>query len=189
MQQRNDYDDPAHRLCTLVKAQSTVNSGALPNIIVMEIMARVQRDFDGYFAHVLDPTRPPLKLLWDKCSNTGALFRSNRGKKALSASCLFDGGDFLTLQGMATVEDNCDGTASRHGFFTANYRIDTGAVEGDSDSPISALKLGGTNHTLMLGFGSMIESIIRHNICGQNNVNDVSVCDTVNIPDQPDGVK
>ena len=173
--------DPANRLCTLVKAQNTVNNGALPNMLVMEIMSRVQADYDKYFGKMLSWQTEPFKSFASSCENNSG--GSNRNKKSARASCVFDGGNFYTFNDRATTENDCSGKASRRETSSHIIRIrDSKLVPFTNAFPAK------TDETLFLGFGGLVESIIRRDICKQSRYTDTSICDTVNIPDQPEGM-
>jgi hypothetical protein len=178
--------DPANRLCTLVKAQTTLNTGALPNMLVKEIMARVQTNYDLLFDNLMTFQSGSAEALWSKCKKTGGLFSRGAMKKAMSASCLFDGADFYaySANGTPAVENDCTGSGSHHASNPYVFRVADGAV-----SSVGNPQTLGSDKTLLLGFGSLVEYIIRHNICLQNTYSDVSVCDTINIPDKPAGVQ
>jgi len=182
--------DPVARLCTLASAQNTVNNGAIPNMLVMEIMSRVQKQYDSLFLNLVTLQSGWGKKLYDKCNNTGAYGRSTRGQNALKASCLFDGASFATFQDMTTEENDCKGSESRSGKYPVLTRIEDGGVEGVIDnSAIVAMKFANSSHSLNFGFAGLVESIIRRDICKQIHYTDKSICDDVNIPDQPAGTQ
>lgn len=170
--------DPSNRICTLVKAQLTLNTGTIPNVIVKEIMARVQTQYDSLFSKLLTFTVPTSQNLWNRCKDTGGLFKSKKAKMAETASCLTDGADFYSYGNGLVTENGCSGTGGAKQIAT---RIRDGASVG--------AQAGQGDQTVMLGFAGVIESIIRRDICLQSSWSDQSVCDTVNIPDKPDGVQ
>ena len=176
--------DPANRLCTLVKAQTTLNSGALPNMLVKEIMSRVQTNYDKLFDNLMTFKAGPALSLWNQCKNTGSLFRAGAKKKAMTSSCLFDGADFYayTSDGTPAQENDCSGSGRHHADDGYLFRVSDGSVSSIGDSI-------GSDKTLLFGFGGLVEYIIRHNICQQNTYSDTSVCDTINIPDKPAGIQ
>jgi hypothetical protein len=176
--------DPSNKICTLVKAQATTNTGALPNVIVKEIMLRVQTQYDALFDKLLAFNVPDTQNIWNKCKDTGSLFRSGTKKTAMTASCLFDGAEFYTYSSNNfTTENGCTGSASHRGTYPVAIRIADGAAV-DMGNPAM-----GPDRTLTLGFAAVIESIIRRDICLQTKYTDASVCDSINIPDQPAGVQ
>jgi len=173
--------DPSNRICTLVKAQLLLNTGGVPNILVKEIMKRVQTQYDDLFGKLITFKVPASENLWNKCKDTGGLFTSVKTKNSRTASCLFDGADFYTYSNNLTTENAC--TGSHHGAYPVGIHISDGKAQDVKP------KTMGADMSLSLGFAGVVESIIRRDICKQNTWSDVSICDTVNIPDKPDGVQ
>ncbi len=193
--------DPANRLCTLVKAQSAVSGGVLPNILIAEIMIRAQKQYDEYFSKLMMPGST-FNNFFNQCAaiggnSDGTYGTSYRFKYSRTASCLFTGDWFLTYDDYSVHETtDTDGSDNRSGRVRTRVKISDGTVESaDTFRTLLAvsgpgLSGGGTSSfAVNQGFAGFVEAIIRGKICGQRTYADVSVCDSVNIPDRPAGVR
>lgn len=164
-------NDPAQRACTIVKAQLLANEGALPNILVSEIMRRVQVEYDKVFAKVITFENPTMGSLVDECKDTGCFGCTNRKKKiAKTASCFF-GGEWC-FAGEGDVNQRGDGPCK-----TMETKVDlsSGRAPASFFAP----------STCNVGFAAVIESLIRRDICGQKRISDPSDCDKIDIPSKP----
>jgi hypothetical protein len=149
--------DPAHRICTLVKSQIAATDGALPNVLVYEIMVKVLKRYDQTFNKVLSFQEPTASAFRSRCSRTDPGFGAwNRRRKmnARSWSCLI---------GKRACARN------------SSVREAPGA--GVCQTWLRRVP-GMTNN----GFASIVEKLIRKDICGQANPTSANVCDDINIP-------
>ena len=171
-------NDPAQRLCTLVKASLAGYEGALPNIVVSEIMLRAQKKHDEIFSKVLRFEHPTLNNLRDTCSDTGGRLFKRKENLSETASCLF-GGKFCT--------DN-DSQVREHA--KASGRAQEVCRVNEVWPDIKTGKISKANNTPGLltqnnGFAGAIEQIIRKEVCGQSKTSDPNKCDQIEIPSKP----
>ncbi len=171
--------DPANRLCTLVKAQASISGASVSNALLLEIMARVKKDYDDNFGNLLSFANSNFNDYLARCGNDSsrAVGGSNRKKKAARASCIFDGANFYTYNSRATSENDCSGRSSRQASYAAQVHIDDGHPRGYSGRV-------DPSNSLNLGFAGYVESRIRK-LCGQSKYTDDSPCDSIDIPDAP----
>jgi hypothetical protein len=170
-------NDPAQRICTLVKAQLVSNGGALPSMIIAEIMdgkGRVHEQYASIFGTLLDfsngssnaknakASNSSVQNLLSDCANSSGFLRTKKKKLAMTASCL--------LGEQYCVRHRCKDSS----FPT---RLSDEFLKGSSTR---------TNNKGIVG---VIEKLIRHDICGQNKISDPSVCDLAGIPSKPVGVE
>lgn len=167
--------DPAQRLCTMVKASLAGYEGALPNLIVAEIMSRAQRRHDEVFSKVLTFENKSAEQLKDRCENTSGFLRSRRKKLSMTASCLF-GGEFCTSGDAKVVEKEKDPKG--------NCETHESWIEISTGEPIFIRKTDGSS-SFGKGFAGLIEKLIRNDLCGQKNARDASKCDSIGIPSKP----
>jgi len=174
-------NDPVARICKLVVAQIAANDSAIPNMLISEIMDGDDGVFDRYdaiFGQLLNfsntsshsgstsGSNSTMKNFAKSCADTSEAFRSKKKKMAMTASCL--AGKKMCISGKcATVE--------------AHVQV--------SNGKIVKLPVRMPSYTNAKGVPAVIERLVRHDVCGQNVATDKSVCDTIDIPSKPDGVK
>ncbi len=209
--------DPANRICTLVKAQTAVNSAALPNMILTEIMNRVQKQYDTDFASMLVLSSSEFMDFFNACQSpsTGFLGLEKRKPFSCAASCMLGGDDYYTSTHYDIWKDGGGGsrncvsqswvnlsngsvskTSGKSSFGSVVGAALTGALLGSAGGIAAAVDEAkstsgkyhsattGSGRTVNLGYVGYVEYLIRKKVCGQNNLNDDSPCDTINIPDR-----
>jgi hypothetical protein len=175
-------NDPVQRVCTLVVAQLAMNEGALPNMLIYEIMQnRVYKQYDEIFGPLLNfksqsrkssnatASNGTVSSLVKECLDTNGFLRSKKKKAAKAASCLIGRGEYC-------LDGKCQ-TVNRYTFLNS---------EGGFIAALAGQ--GGASQTSNRGIPGAIEKLIRHDICGQNSRTDKSVCDSVDIPSKPAGI-
>lgn len=167
--------DPAQRLCTMVKASLAGYEGALPNLIVAEIMSRAQKRHDEVFSKVLTFENTSAEWLKNKCENTSGFLRSRRKKLSMTASCLF-GGEFCTSGDARVIEKEKDSKGNCEAHETW-MDLATGEPKFSKDTS--------GKRSLSKGFAGLIEKLIRNDLCGQKSARDASKCDSIGIPSKP----
>jgi|GEM_PF-3110154 len=187
--------DPVARICKLVVAQLATNGMTIPNMLISEIMDGDHGVFDQYddiFGQMLDfqnnggtrnakkhatASDPTMKNLAKSCADTGGFlsFRSRKKKTAQTAACLM--GKTMSSHGKSATVYSC-------------VNIANGTIEHNGGNTVKHIVCPGRpNYTYAFGVPAVIEKLIRHNVCGQNRTSDSSVCDQIDIPSKPDGVK
>jgi hypothetical protein len=181
------FSDPAIRLCTLVKAQKALNEGALGNLVVAEVMSKVQAQHDSLFKNVMTANVRPgsgdpgfMNQLIYKCNRgTGDLNGGSRRKKlAKVASCIFSGEEFRCWKDWHIDEGSL--SSNKTGQRSSHFDLSNGQVHTDSGT--------NANRSLQNGFAGGIEYTIRNNICGQTTRGmPADKCDSSDsgIPDKP----
>ena len=183
--------DPSNRLCTLVKAELAINGGALPNLLIQEIMTRVQNEYDSYFSGMLAHSKPEFNTFFKGCADSsdgnGFLGMQPRKKYSCVASCLFDGKDYYTWADYNTEESGDSGRSSRRCTMPGKVSLTDGQVYTSFNGILG--QLNGRVMAINKGFAGFVEFLIRTKICGQAKPTDESACDKIGIPDKPENAK
>lgn len=179
--------DPAARICMLVRSQAASNQGALPNVLVSEIMARVHEQYDSMFGALLTHQSVEFNGFFSSCQDEGSsgLYGLDvRKPYSCAASCLFGGADFYTFNDNTVEESNGSGRSARRCTVRAAVNlVNGGLVSSTGPAPVNAKRSANQ------GFAGFVEYLIRSKVCGQSKLNDDNVCDQVQIPDKPANIK
>jgi hypothetical protein len=174
--------DPAQRVCTLVNARLSSDQGAIPNLLVYEIMNRAQAQYDQIFSGVLSRSDPNFDTFATDCDNASTgFFHGAKHKIACTASCFF-GGDVWSSDGKTAFPGSASGEQCSHPQMVS---LAGGVIFNSGINVIDGGNNSSNTTTYNKGFAAYVEWIIRHTIGGKNNPNDSSVCDSINIPSQP----
>lgn len=123
-------NDPAARVCQMVNSQSAMNTLALPNVLITEIMARVQKQYDSMFSSLLTQSNSDFNNFFSSCQfgDTGFLGVYVRRPYSCSASCMFGGADYITHWDFSVTPSGGQGRGSRRCTMVAAINLNDGSL-------------------------------------------------------------
>jgi hypothetical protein len=151
-------NDPAHRTCAIAKAYLAMNSGALPSLVVAQIVLNAKKDFDNRFSKLISPNDPNFGKLKEAASegtgwwNSG--LKSKRKRAATYVSTVMDGHWWRVSKDWDGLPTDGSGKKNRKGKREVAFKL-----AEDSATPVKA---GAANNDA----GKKYQRKIRHQIGG-----------------------
>ena len=129
--------DPAHRTCAIAKAYMAMNQGALPSLVVAQIVINAKKDFDNRFSKLISPEDPNFQKLKEAASEgTGwwsSGLKSKRKRAATYVSTIMDGHWWRISGGWDGHPTDGSGKKNRKGKREVAFKLSE-----DSATPVKA---------------------------------------------------
>ena len=151
-------NDPAHRTCAIAKAYMAMNSGALPSLVVAQIVLNAKKDFDNRFSKLVSAENDHFQKLKEAASEGTSWWssgmKSKRKRAAIYTSSVMDGHWWRTSGDWDGYPTDGSGKRNRKGKREIAFKLDS-----DTVSPVKA---GPANNDA----GKKYQRKIRHEIGG-----------------------